>query len=60
MTYMYENDESILDYSCCQANKIFQAILDVNDEIIDDFRRGNYAKYSDFIQHKFDEYKGDV
>jgi len=60
MTYMYENDESILDYSCCQANKIFQAILDVNDEIIDDFRRGNYAKYSDFIQHKFDEYKGDI
>jgi len=54
MTYMYEDDEEIIDYSCKQANKIFQGILSVNDEIIRDFEAGKIESYSDFIRMRFD------
>lgn len=53
MTYMYEDEESILDYSCNQASMIFQSILEVNDQIIEDFKEGNTYKYSDYIKKKF-------
>ncbi len=53
MTYMYEDDEEILDYSCNQANLIFQGILDVNEEIIADFRNGNIDSYTEIIRESF-------
>lgn len=56
MTYMYEENEEILDYSCNQASMIFQGILDVNDEIIEDFKNGNIEAYTDIIQDKFSEF----
>lgn len=56
MSYMYEDDEKIIDYSCQQASKIFQGILEVNDEIISDFSAGRVEKYTDFIQDKYNAY----
>lgn len=56
MTYMYEEDEEILDYSCNQASLIFQGILAVNDEIIADFRSGNVDSYTDIIKERFAEF----
>ena len=53
MSYMYEDDETILDYSCNQASVIFQSILEVNDLIITDFKNGNIDQYSDYIKDQF-------
>ena len=57
MTYMYEDEEEILDYSCSQASLIFQGILAVNDEIATDFRNGNIDSYTEIIQKKFADYQ---
>ncbi len=56
MTYMYEEEEEILDYSCNQASMVFQGILAVNDEIIEDFRKGNTSSYTNIIKERFKEY----
>lgn len=56
MTYMYEEEEEILDYSCNQTSMIFQGILAVNDEIIDDFKNGNIDSYTDIIKDRFSEF----
>lgn len=56
MTYMYEDDEQILDYSCHQSSLIFQKILEVNDTIIDDFKKGDFESYTYFIKERFKEY----
>lgn len=55
MSYMYEDSDSILIYSCNQSDIIFQNILAVNDRIIEDFKNGNTEKYSDYIKQKFTE-----
>lgn len=57
MTYMYDEDEEILAYSCNQANLIFQGILTVNDEIIEDFRLGKTDTYTDVIKTQFAEFE---
>lgn len=56
MTYMYEEDEHILDYSCNQSSLIFQGILEVNDKIIEDFKEGKIDNYTDYIKERFKEY----
>ncbi|MEE1282958.1 MAG: radical SAM protein [Acutalibacteraceae bacterium] len=56
MTYMYEEDEDILSYSCTQSSLLFQSILSVNDEIIADFKAGRIDDYSDYIKNKFVDY----
>lgn len=55
MSYMYVQDDALLRYSCNQSNRIFKAVLAVNDEIINDFRQGETEKYSDIIKIKFAE-----
>lgn len=55
MSYMYVQDDALLRYSCKQSARIFQAILEINDEIMDDFRRGETEKYSAVIKSKFVE-----
>ena len=57
MSYMYEDDERILDYSCNQSNIIFQSILEINDRIISDFINGNIEQYSDYIKEKFMDFR---
>lgn len=57
MTYMYEESEEILDYSCNQANLIFQGILAVNDEIIEDFKAGKTDTYTNIIRNRFKEFE---
>ena len=57
MSYMYEDDEDILSYSCNQSNIIFQSILKVNDMIISDFKNGIIDQYSDYIKAKFKMYQ---
>lgn len=57
MSYMYEDDEDILSYSCNQANIIFQSILEINDMIISDFKSGIVDQYSDYIKEKFKTYQ---
>jgi len=56
MSYMYEEDEDLLDYSCNQASIIFQSILSVNENIINDFRNGHTEDYNDTIKTKFSEF----
>lgn len=59
MTYMYEEDEEILNYSCNQTNMVFQGILKVNDEIIRDFKNNNNIDYyTDIVRERFSEYIG--
>lgn len=58
MTYMYEEDEEILNYSCNQTNMVFQGILKVNDEIIRDFKNNNIDYYTDIVRERFSEYIG--
>jgi uncharacterized protein len=53
MSYMYVQDDALLRYSCYRSNRIFRAVLAVNDEIMEDFRRGETEKYSDIIKRKF-------
>ena len=53
MSYMYVQDDALLRYSCNQSDRIFKAVLDINDEIINDFRRGETEEYSDTIKRKF-------
>jgi len=58
MTYMYEEDENILEYSCYKSNLIFQDILKVNASIQEDFKTGKTDKYCKFIKHKFSSTSG--
>lgn len=60
MSYMYEDDEDILNYSCMQADKVFQGILQVNDEIIQDFKQGDTEKYTDVIKTKFKDFSEEI
>lgn len=53
MSYMYVQEEKLLQYSCNQSNSIFEAILNVNEEIIIDFKNGDTGKYSKIIVDKF-------
>ena len=56
IAYLYVDDLELVDYSCHQSNMLFQRILNVNDEIIRNFREGNIAQYNDFIQDSFSDY----
>lgn len=57
IAYLYVDDMELIDYSCYQASLIDKFILRVNDEIIDDFKKGNYSQYNEYIQKAFEEYK---
>lgn len=51
IAYLYVDDLQLIDYSCNQSNMLFQRILNVNDEIIRDFKEGNGDKYNYYIQN---------
>lgn len=53
MSYMYVNDEKLLEFSCNQSRKIFESILDVNDEIMLDFENGHTSEYNPYILEQF-------
>lgn len=55
-SFMYVDNEDLINYSCRQSNKIFCSILKVNDEIIMDFQKGNINEYSNVIKRKFAEF----
>lgn len=48
--YLYVSDLQLIDYSCAQCNMIYQRILNVNDQILSDFKNGESDKYNSFIQ----------
>jgi len=56
IAYLYVDDLSLIDYSCNQSNMLFQRILSVNDEIIQDFKKGNRNLYNDYIQDRFSSF----
>ncbi|NDV65927.1 radical SAM protein [Bacteroides sp. 224] len=58
IAYLYVNEPELVDYSCRQSNMLFQRILNVNDEVINDFKSGIYDKYNDYIKEKYAPYKG--
>lgn len=53
MSYMYVKEPELLRYSCNQSNKIFNSILDVNDEIMQDIKEGRADKYTSIVRKKF-------
>ena len=55
MSYVYGDDYEMLNYGCELSNKIFCGILDVNDEIIKDFKNGNSDKYNNLVKKKFSD-----
>lgn len=55
MSYMYVQQDDLLQYSCNQSNSIFSRILSINDEIMRDFKEGNTEKYNNIIKRKFTE-----
>ncbi len=56
IAYLYVDDISLVEYSCNQCNMLFQRILNVNDEIIQDFQKGNDEIYNHFINKSFANY----
>ncbi len=57
IAFLYVDDQRLIDYSCRQSNMLFQRILCVNDNIIKDFKAGDYSKYNKTIRGKFSEFK---
>lgn len=53
MSYMYVSETKLLEFSCNQSKKIFESILNVNDEIIEDFENGNGSVYHPYIVEQF-------
>ena len=51
MSYVYGSDVDMLKHSCNQASKIFQSIINVNDEILLHFDKPN--KYNGFFLKSF-------
>lgn len=56
IAYLYVDDISLVEYSCNQCNMLFQRILNVNDEIIQDFQKGNNEMYNQFVNKSFVNY----
>lgn len=56
IAYLYVDDMNLIDYSCAQSNMLFQRILNVNDEIINDFQNGHGEKYNKYIYKVFSEF----
>lgn len=56
MAYMYTNNDDILMNGCFQSNKIFNSILKVNTEIIDDFKNGKFEQYNETVIKKFKDF----
>ena len=59
IAYLYVDDMRLIDYSCMQSNMLFQRILDVNDEIIQDFKIGNSERQV-LVFHNLNIYKMEV
>lgn len=53
MSYVYGDNPESLQYECKMSNGIFNRILKVNDEIIENFRSGNMEIYNDFVKDSF-------
>lgn len=60
IAYLYVDEQELIDYSCYQASLIDKYILKVNDEIIDNFKKGNYTQYNKYVQTAFEEYKTSI
>jgi len=56
MSYVYGDDPDALRYECNMSDGIFSRILAVNDEIIEDFRRGNATAYNDYVKEQFRQF----
>ena len=56
IAYLYVDEPELIEYSCLQSNMLFQRILEVNDEIIEDFKNSNYEQYNNYVQQKFAVY----
>ena len=58
MSYMYGTDEKMINFSCRQANAIFQGILSVNENIAEDFHSGRSSEYNAFVREIFSSAAG--
>ncbi|MGL5712729.1 MAG: radical SAM protein [Paraclostridium sp.] len=56
MSYMYVNDYDVIKQSCTLSNKIFTNMLEINEGIINDFRKGNIECYNNAIKNNFSSY----
>ncbi len=56
MSYMYVEQEELIQYSCRLSNKIFRNILAVNDEVINDFKAGKGDGYNQTVKKNFSIY----
>ena len=57
IAYLYVNDKDLVDYSCSQCDSLFQCILDINDQVIKDFKNGEFENYNDYVKFAFSKYK---
>lgn len=53
MSYMYVQEAGLLEYSCNQSRRIFKSILNINDQIQEDFNKGQSDIYIDIIKNIF-------
>ena len=53
MSYMYVEQKELLEYSCNQSRRIFESILEINDQIQLDFNNDKDKKYNKMIHKKF-------
>lgn len=56
MSYMYASDEYTLNSACEKTNAIFQEVLRINDEVIDEFQKGDFCQYNDYVIKVFQDY----
>lgn len=53
MSYIYNEDNDSLKYSCNLSNQIFKQILSVNDKVIQDFADGKGELYNAYVRRQF-------
>lgn len=53
MSYVYGNEKNSLIASCNMSTHIFKAILEINDQVINDFKNGNGYLYNSYVQKQF-------
>lgn len=49
MSYMYVQEQELLEYSCNQSRHIFESILSINDDIQADFNNNSEAEYNNTV-----------
>jgi len=60
ISYLYEDDLELIDYSCRQSTLIDKRIIKINDEIVKKIANGEGSEFNDFVKKAFGYYQHDA